>query len=252
MTVTQIQERPVIFTAPMVRAIDDGRKTQTRRIAKFSEVPGDVPNVVVEPYPGEWIAWWTNRTPAQALEFSRQEYKPGEGIRCPYGQPGDRLWVRESIYIDHVDYPSGPLPKERPRDVEIYYRADGECCDQIPECSCAEVGKPKWRNPRFMPKWAARLWLDITRVRVERVQDISEADAIAEGCQSHYCSPEDTASCKPGTPERKLAELLEGGFLTAKNEFIHVWRCINGHDSWDSNPWVFVIEFKRAAEGGGA
>src|SRR5258705_2581679 len=97
-----------------------------------------------------------------------------------------------------------------------------------------------------MPKIAARLWLEITDVLVERVREISEADAIAEGCKSHYCSPEDTASCEPGTPERALAERLEGGYLTAKCDFSSVWDSINRKTyAWKSNPWVWCLTFKR-------
>ena len=96
-----------------------------------------------------------------------------------------------------------------------------------------------------MPRWASRLTLEVTAVRVERVQSISEADAIAEGCRSHYCSPEDTDSCPPG-PIRELAKLLEGGFITATSDFRDRWDALNADRGfpWSSNPWVWAITFR--------
>jgi hypothetical protein len=157
------------------------------------------------------------------------------GIKCPYGAPGFHLWVRETFYIDHVDYIGKPLADLPPIEDGIYYRVDGECCDQIPECQCAspEVGKPAWRPSIFMPRWASRITLDILDIRVERLNDISEEDAVAEGCEAWE---KIDYSCLPPVPDRDI---------TAREEFQKLWERINGAGSWKANPWVWVVVFKR-------
>lgn len=201
-------ERPIIFSGETVRAILDGRKTQTRR--------------VVKPQP-DYV---------QELQDGQFETSPDGGfdhgvsyIHCPYGKPGDRLWVKEAFYVDHFDYSEGGrLPKEPGNELRdtLYYSADGECCQQIPECQCPEIGKTKWRNPRFMPRWASRITLEISGVRVERLQDISFADVNAEGLD---------------TRDR---------FTSWAVPFIGLWDKINGKKApWASNPFVWVIEFRR-------
>jgi hypothetical protein len=112
-----------------------------------------------------------------------------EGRIFPYGVPGDRLWIRESFLIDWCGYERGPLPKIEPswdwRDA-AYYRADGECCEQIPECACIEYeGKTPWRSSIHMPRWASRITLEITDVRVQRIAELSEADVLARGFGWH-------------------------------------------------------------------
>jgi hypothetical protein len=187
---TTTKERPIIFSAPMVQAILDGRKTQTRRIVK--------------PQPDE--CWWPiqNRTAGCSDAVFQSEAGLGRRevhrIRCPYGSPGDRLWVRETW---------------RPSQVEgkAWYAA-----------TCGDGLHGRWRPSIHMPRWASRLTLEITGVRVERVQEISEADAYAEGI-APWTSPEQTFS-----PVVRYHEL---------------WDSINGPGSWASNPWVWVLSFKR-------
>ena len=168
-----MNERPIIFSAPMVRAILEGQKTQTRRILKGS-------------------------TEHKELHKNSK----GWGEICPYGKRGDKLWVRE-IW---AKMQSGV----------VAYRADinGE-------------EKLKWKPSIYMPRAASRITLQITDVRVERLQDISEADAIAEGCVAEEGDEED-------------------GFLfKASDQYALLWEEINGEGSWDKNPWVWVIEFKK-------
>lgn len=138
----------------------------------------------------------------------------GEWIVCPYGGPGDRLWVRESHwwFKDEHDPVTGYYPpKLTAEDVE--YRADGE-----------RPGR-SWRPSIHMPRWASRITLEITGVRVERLQDISAEDCIAEGMQSRM--REHDAVCD------------------LRDQYRDLWEHINGPGSWDANPWVWVLEFRR-------
>jgi hypothetical protein len=136
-------------------------------------------------------------------------------VRCPYGQPGDRLWVREAWSRDEED---GAL----------FYRADvgtGNEADDWQRNIYEGASGYRWKPSIFMPRWASRILLEVTAVRVERLQDISEADAIAEGAPWAACGAPQEGSHKAG--------------------FAQLWESINGPNSWDANPWVWVIEFKR-------
>lgn len=220
-----MKERPILFSAPMVRAVLAGRKTQTRRIVKPQ--PVGVMSAIMTDMEGVALTEWWMATVAE------------KAWRCPYGKPGDRLWVKETFYCDHLPFSEGGrLPKERPEwaDDNLYYRADGECCQQIPECACAEVGKPKWRPSIFMPRWASRITLEVTGVRVERLQDISEADAKAEGC-----TPWIPCGGRTGTKNRTAGGMVEA---THREAYAVLWESINGPGSWKENPCVWVIEFR--------
>ena len=210
-----MKERPILFSGPMIRAILAGTKTQTRRIIKLTD-SGRVKAV------GSVKNWHID--------------DPDAVIACPYGIPGDRLWVRECIYIDTI--PTGPLPKTRPAglsDDDIYYRADGECCDQIPECCCAEIGKPKWRPSIHMPRWASPITLEITEVRVQRLQEISEEDAKAEGLD--FMEPNRFA--------------LPGGkdWMPHDAAFQSLWDFVNGPGAWARNDWVWALTLSDGARG---
>jgi len=184
-----MKERPILFSGPMVRAILEGRKTQTRR--------------VVKPQPG------CDPRDDEHLDMGR----------CPYGQPGDRLWVREAWHTDERDLEYARAKHEDAMsDSPIYYRADPE----NDNAGCT------WRPSIHMPRWASRITLEITRVRVERLQEISEKDAIAEGADPYL---------HPVHPGREGLRHVDG--------FRSLWESINGPGSWDANPWVWVIEFKR-------
>lgn len=148
--------------------------------------------------------------------YSLQFYPNNSDILayCPYGQPGDRLWVRETWNGDRMD---------------LVYRATHD-------------GPPpggKWHPSIFMPRWASRILLEITNVRVERLNDISEEDAINEG----IIKDSDGFFIASDSPEAH--HFLRQPHLTAKGAFHTLWESINGPGSWESNPWVWVIEFKR-------
>lgn len=174
-----MKERPILFSGPMVRAILDGRKTQTRRPVK----------------PQLFVA-----TPSM-FDFSK----------CPLGQPGERLWVRETWMMGTML----GMHKGQERPIAIY-RADGEI-------------KMSWRPSIHMPRWASRITLEITRVWVERVRDITEEDAMKEGC---------IRELKPDGSVGWGAGLVE-----AKDAFRDTWQSIYG--TWDDNPWVWAVEFRR-------
>lgn len=181
-----MKERGMIFNGEMVRAILDGRKTQTRRVMKPQPDEDGLAKVIN----GPWV------------DTSERIY------RCPFGVPGDRIWVRETF---------SPVPDhEEPAGCSaILYAADGN----------GPYGK--WVPSIHMPRWASRITLEITGVRVERLNDISECDAKAEGAPTECCV------------------IGDKHFLG----FRSLWKSIYGDESWRSNPWVWVIEFKRI-EGG--
>lgn len=179
-----MSEHPILFSGPMVRAILAGQKTMTRRVVN-----------------GEALKWLTPDTfpPAFVADWN--------GL-CPYGVPGDLLWVREAFM---------PRPGFE-RVSRPHYRAD----DDRPEW------RGLWKPSIHMPRWASRITLRVTDVRVERVQEITEGDAVREGVQA---IPEAPAS------------------LTDRTAFASLWDSLNakrGH-GWDVNPWVWVVSFERAA-----
>lgn len=194
-----MKERPILFNGDMVRAILDGRKTQTRRVVKPQ--PGSDNRI---PWPGR----------KNIVANIRDERVLGF---CPYGQPGDRLWVRETWAMSgyqRVEYRAAP--------------ADGS------DFRCVD----RWRPSIHMPRWACRITLEITGVRVERLQEISEKDAKAEGL--HYHS--DMYGYRLYGKYSGIGPTDDVGALDA---FRSLWESINGPSSWDATPWVWVIEFKR-------
>lgn len=208
-----MRERPILFSGPMVRAILSGQKTQTRRVVKI-----------------------THRTPglAACLQPSVGEPRPRTAAElCPYGQPGDRLWVREAW--QHTNHPLGPYQDGCP----VYYRADYLDDPHGPDGERSAEGKYRsWRPSIHMPRTACRLELEILGVRVERLQAINEHDAQAEGADALNFD-----NC--GAFERDLFDmpLMENG-TPRRNGFALLWEAINGDGSWASNPWVWVVEFK--------
>lgn len=201
------KERPILFSGPMVRAILAGRKTQTRRVLNlprglywYDELGGEAEGWFTD---GE--GWWHV-----------------EELACRYGNPGDHLWVRETWAVGSIYDKTAPskicedLPKGPGRPpCGIRYPANQEC-----------IGI-KCRPSIHMPRWASRITLEITGVRVERLNEISEEDALAEGV--------DTTCDDLGRYCPVIA-------------FQNLWESINGSDSWAANPWVWVVEFKRLNE----
>lgn len=222
-------ERPILFSAPMIRAILAGVKTQTRRVVKL---PHENPLGKWEPTTfggpnggrtrkGETIperaALWHTRT--------------GESI-SPRFLVGDRLWVRETWRAELSWQTS--KPSDIPAEAAIFYEADGQQRNNGMGCKF----RGKLRPSMFMPRWASRITLEITGVRVERLQDISEADARAEGAP--IAEFEEAFSIPPSM-------MTQGGFPNRAHRygFQKVWGAINGADSWHANPWVWRISFKR-------
>ncbi|MGD1751473.1 hypothetical protein [Klebsiella pneumoniae] len=210
-------ERGMIFNAEMVRAILDGRKTQTRRPIKWKQTRF---TEIGEREDGSKWPW------SEDAEHAFDFWHP-----CPFGSVGDRIWVRETFQgplfdFDLMDsYCKDSTPFEKSE--FCVYKADGvpapEFYDADDELHCC------WRPSIHMPRWASRILLEITGVRVERLKSISDRDALREGCS--------TADMKSGD--------------CVADVFARLWASIYGSDSWNANPWVWVIEFKRV-EGGAA
>jgi hypothetical protein len=219
-------ERPMLMSGGMVRALLDGRKTQTRRIIK-SQPTSDV----------ERCARIALMPPASNGATHELRWMPGmlEVPRCPYGQPGDRLWVRET-WAAKPEYDHLP-PREIPTTAKIYRAADQE----LGMLNCT-----KHRPSISMPRWASRITLEITGVRVERLQDISKEDAKAEGVQPN-CSMLDHSGCGDHGNEyiHYMRSADDFPAFSALESFQSLWQSINGPDSWDANPWVWVVEFRR-------
>ncbi|HEB5064420.1 TPA: hypothetical protein R0E78_000172 [Klebsiella pneumoniae] len=220
-----MKERGMIFNAEMVRAILDGRKTQTRRI--MAPQPADDIERGIFPNP-EVIGWKSSL---------RHKYGSTTAHFCPYGKPGDRIWVREAFRVH-----------SRATDVAtLIYKANErnswtEQTHRVPVAVCNKPATPeKWTPSLHMPRWASRILLEITDVRVERLNAISEEDARAEGIIDGGClNCGESEPCGCANPEPD-----------ATDAFAYLWQSIYGQENWNANPWVWVIEFKRV-EGGAA
>lgn len=208
------KERPILFSAPMVRALLAGAKTQTRRQIQVQPPAGTIQvSTFHHPDPRPRFYAWTDDGHGRAELADGGWCSP-----CRYGQPGDRLWVREA-WKAHTTFDHLP-PREIPES-HVWYMADH-----------GYKAQSRYRQGMFMPRWASRITLEITGVRIERLQDISRGDAMAEGCPF----PNMAAGPNPCDWYRDL------------------WEQINGAGSWAGNPWVWVVKFKRvqrAQQGGG-
>ncbi|HEJ2633769.1 TPA: hypothetical protein SL207_002125 [Pseudomonas aeruginosa] len=221
-----MKERPILFTGPMVRAILEGRKTVTRRVVKPQP---DFLGSMVDP-----------NTPFKTLDAGLHAR-----ITCPYGEPGDRLWVRETWHVGKPHDKTAPADILAPllaegRGITVLYTAGGWQSvgpagreepiypDDQPLPDWAGKGRPSIH----MPRWASRILLEITAVRVERLQDISEEQALAEGVRDAGERSFDVEDSKHFAAD-------------PRESFASLWSSINGESSWDANPWVWVVEFKR-------
>jgi len=210
-----MKERPILFSGLMVRAILDGRKTQTRRIIKPQPS-------MVHFGDHEALGWEGNICADGWLGVGVSRVKEWANyLKCPYGKPGDRLWVRET-WAPMSTFDPSP-------ETGAVYKADNYPSQSVIAC--------KWKPSIHMPRWASRITLEITGVRVERLHDISEADAMAEGVERIDLSP------------RKINGMqvhpLKSSYFAA---FMELWRSINGPESWAANPWVWVVEFRRCEQ----
>jgi len=207
-----MKERPILFSGAMIRAIMAGQKTQMRRVIKTQPE-------VTEQRLREMGAWKDGFTLSQHVDTAWQH--GFIDVDCPYGQPGDRLWVRESWSTDST---LDAKPPSSFKAWPIRYVADGKI---IKHGSFFGNADGKTRPGIHMPRWASRILLEVVSVRVERLQSISEADAEAEGIDflRHVQDADET--------------------LTARDLYECLWDGINGAGSWEANPWVWVVEFKR-------
>lgn len=200
---SQTKERGMIFNAEMVRALLDGRKTQTRR--------------PLNPQPDISPEWDSEK---QHCEFYIADELVHTQI-CPFGQRGDRIWVRETFRLfDHSDE-----------------------CGASDHCSCPPTGTPiyradfddmesKWTPSIHMPRSASRITLEITEVRVERLQDMTQQDALAEGCEHEGWVPTYSDPDNSGMHES----------ISARDNYADLWDSLYGN--WNDNPWVWVISFE--------
>ncbi|WP_312406520.1 hypothetical protein [Pseudomonas rhodesiae] len=209
----EIKERPILFSAPMVRAILEGRKTVTRREVK-KQAALDFLAVGFEP---AFLAL------------------PGNADLCPYGQPGDRLWVRETWYCDHFEVQKGPYLQPADMHDLDQSREDGELVYAADGLAPYEQEQPTWKPSIHMPRWASRILLEITDVRVERLHDISEEQAKAEGVRLY------TDHAELG--DWWHVEGIETYSADPRKSFELLWSSVGG--DWQANPWVWVVEFKR-------
>lgn len=227
-----MKERPILFSAPMVRAILEGRKTQTRRLVKPQ--PSD------DWHPESVGMYAPLRVNGRGEEYPGKEVygaaDEDEGRVCRYGMPGDRLWVKETW--------TGTWHPTRQCDTHILveYAADGsEAFQNAPEDYALPKAAQKvgnWVTPLFMPRWASRLLLENMAIRVERLQEISEEDAIAEGCEMDGVFPKEQPHPR-------------GGFIgwdDARQWYAWLWEEINGAGSWDANPFVWTVNFNRVSD----
>lgn len=205
-----MNEKPMLFSGPMVEAILDGRKTQTRRMNKLNGV---------NKYPGDWkLKQLTREFIARFHNLFDDHNK--DLVYCPFGSIGDRLWVREAFCPDWSD--------------DIIYRADGG--------SAKEAGypkEPKWKPSIHMKRTQSRINLEITDIRVERLQDISKKDIYAEGV---------ILKNRPDEFSKDSVLSVDGmSYLSWATAWISLWNSINEKRGlgWDKNPWVWALTFKK-------
>lgn len=257
-----IKERPIIFSAPMVQALLDGRKTQTRSMVKVLRGLGRVTEFGASDTTGYDWRFRDRRMLWNELRNDRLVQA------CPYSGPGDRLWVRETWRIGAwnentwqlaIDYKDGPCKQW----ADVAGDDDGEIFNHLWQQSTDDAIKAlgnqeryawepgqspcRWRPSIHMPRWASRILLEITDVRLERLQDISEDDAIAEGIeginQPTGGDDYDDLWRNYGLPDKdELYPWFSGDCIAS---FRSLWEATNGQGSWGANPWVWVIEFKR-------
>lgn len=236
-----MKERPILFSGPMVLAILGGKKTVTRRVIKHQP---DVPVTDAIPcrdYPHgpATIDWYwrprlghLNRVPSHGWDF-----------KCPYGQPGDRLWVRETTYA--WGRWETRFSAKKGRDEWHFVDMTLECGKQYrypASMMGANAPRPRsetspmwWKRPAIHgPRVASRILLEITDVRVERLKDISEEQSRAEGVKGEPCDH-----------ARQSCGDIGCWGDTAKGAFGFLWESLNGEGSWAANPWVWVVEFKQ-------
>jgi hypothetical protein len=213
----KVKERPILFSAPIVRALLDGSKTQTRRIVQPHRA--DDAFVLLDHGDG----WWPYRSEdGESANVDNMEY----AFNCPYGKPGDRLWVRET-WKAHTTFDHLP-PRDIP-ETHVWYLADD-----------GYKAESRTRVSMHMPRWASRILLEIVSVRVERLNDCSATDAVAEGIRRLGPGFE---RWHPDPADVDHTGSTQDPVLAYRG----LWESINGAGSWAANPWVWVVKFKQVA-----
>lgn len=244
----EVKERPILFSGQMVLPVLAGLKTQTRRAIRVQ--PGAVAPKEHSEKPGCWITYMSNDKSDPGYQRLDNTIAP---IRCPYGQTGDRLWVREAwktgAKLDALDA-KGIAAKcldagyESPG-APLLYLADGgvRIWGDNDKGDFGDWGR--YRHARFMPRWASRITLEVTEVRVQRLQDITEEDCIAEGArwqwEGLWWTPGGTALTDERNPTFHNSPKLDG----PRAAFGMLWESINGIGSWNENPWVWCLSFSK-------
>lgn len=217
-----MRERPILFSAPMVRSIISGAKSQTRRLVK-PQPPFETGEVFTGMYHPTVIDKRGEEQPGKEI-FGAWNLDGDWATSCPYGQPGGNLWVRETWMADPPrdgTWPSIAFDGCKPRDHSLIpeqYRTPAHCLYRADGHDFHG-----WTPAIHMFRWASRITLEVTSVRVERLQDISEADAQAEGC----------------------ADVDYSAGRTYRHAYRDLWESINGEGAWSLNPWVWVVEFRK-------
>lgn len=219
---------PLLFQPDMVNALLDGRKTQTRRIVDWKRLHKQAGL----PFPTRCKLAWFKILSGWGIDA-------GDGVMravsCPYGDRGDLIWVREAFLCGY-EFDENDVPTDKER---VWYRASNPDLRWFDGESDWPRENAPWKPSIHMPRWASRLTLRITDIRVERMQDISREDAIAEGierCEWMYaCDP-----WKNYIPKQSPCR----GFSYPPRSYQSLWESINGRESWEENPWVWVIEFE--------
>lgn len=212
-----MKERPIIFAPEHAQKVHDGRKTQTRRVVK---------GYIYDDFTlGHYHPLRRNH---RGEDYSAKKtfglWGDGWDIPCPYGGIGDQLWVRET-WAHRLDLEPGSEKAKR------YILHKGQGGDPKDVLNWPDYGG-MWKSGRVMPRWACRTVVELTDVRVERVQDLSEEDALAEGCEEYHFGSGDGSS----------------GAISAASAYVNVWESIHGHESWERNDWVWVLTFERGME----
>lgn len=224
--------KPILFSAPMVQAILDGRKTQTRRIIKSKHESG-------------LFQVCSRKSDGQITEITSLDWDERPRNDCsndiqPLAKVGDILWVRETYTILEPEHCEGMK-------VRFYYKASHHLTNEEWRLECIEDGYTyKWKPSIFMPKAACRIFLEVTNVRVERLQDISEKDAKDEGIEFSKLR---TFPDYRNYLIRDSAPLhIKFQYLNPIKSFQSLWQSINGKESWKANPWVWVYSFKQVSK----
>ena len=239
------KERPILFSGAMVRALLAGTKTQTRRVVKRlgcqcgEWLPQEMSAITDEGWQttGHSGRWW--------CEICASDE---DAVMCPYGKPWDRLWVKETFSTDAITMYPCPLAWYRATDFNDRSDLnDWHVCPKVSrgryaDCLACweerEGRKFKWKPSIFMPRHLSRITLEIVRVRVERLQEISEGDAVAEGIHRFEVNECVYFHWRKSAP-------TEEHFTSGVMAYRDLWESINGPGSWELNPWVWVVEFKR-------